>query len=246
MTVSNRISEHETTKTKRGKTKPTNGEAVIERERFVESEQVTITPPNMKTIEVEIEGDAPYVQCKMAAKAVNQIREKQLLGDVAGSRRKRAPRDYDADYIGAQHRTADGTLGIPATAFKKGMVDACRVAGMVMTMAKRCIFVEADGYDAEDGTPLVFFTRGEPRKHEMAVRLPNGNGTDIRVRPWWNAGWRVKVRIRFDADRLTAQDVVNLMNRLGTQEGIGEGRAGAPKGVGMGWGSFRILPPSEA
>jgi len=49
------------------------------------------------------------------------------------------------------------------------------------------------------------------------------------------------VRIRFDQDTFSLQDVVNLLSRAGMQVGIGEGRPASKKSkCGMGWGMFRV------
>ena len=48
------------------------------------------------------------------------------------------------------------------------------------------------------------------------------------------------MRIRFDADMFSAADVANLMNRVGAQVGIGEGRPDSKNSAGMGWGLFSI------
>ena len=111
---------------------------------------------------------------------------------------------------------------MPCSAFRNALISACRTAGFVMTRAKLALFVEADGYD-EDGTPLVYFTKGEPHKHIGYARNQTGVA-DIRSRPMWNPGWEATVRVRFDGDMFTPTDVANLMVRVGQQVGIGEGR----------------------
>ena len=108
-----------------------------------------------------------------------------------------------------------------------------------MTRAKLSIFCEADGHDADDGTPLVKITKGKPRYHESLVR--NASGVcDIRPRPMWAPGWQAKVRIRFDADQFEVDDMANLLMRAGQQVGIGEGRPDSKKSCGMGWGLFEV------
>ena len=41
------------------------------------------------------------------------------------SKTARPPRNYDDDFANAQHRSVDGWNGIPASAFRAGMIDAC-------------------------------------------------------------------------------------------------------------------------
>ena len=52
--------------------------------------------------------------------------------------------------------------------------------------------------------------------------------------------WKCKLRIRFDADQFTKEDIANLLARVGLQVGIGEGRPDSKKSAGMGWGLFEL------
>jgi hypothetical protein len=106
-----------------------------------------------------------------------------------------------------------------------------------MTLAKLSIFFEADGFDAVDGTPLIRII-GEPEVCEMPVR--NATGViDIRVRPMWRE-WSATLRIRYDLDQFSQTDVANLLQRVGMQVGIGEGRPDSKSSSGLGWGLFKI------
>lgn len=203
-----------------------------------ESSVITISKPNMVTITVPIAGDAPYVQARFSQKAQQAMKSKMMAGSTAKKGTKREPRDFDSDFIGAQHISEDGWIGIPAAAFRKAMIDVCRAVNFKMTHAKMSVFVEADGLDRVDGMPLVKLIAGEPERLEMATR--NATGVpDIRVRPMWRK-WGAKVRIRFDADQFTASDVVNLLSRAGQQIGIGEGRPFSRESAGMGYGVFSV------
>lgn len=208
-------------------------------------EVVQVTPPNLVEAAFEIEGDAPYVQNKFSQKAKNAIKEAQLAGSRNTKGGKKAPKDFDACYEGALHVDKDGHYGIPATAFRQALISACRLVGYKMTIAKLSVFVHADGFDREDGTPLVRITSGKPRKVEHMVRVANGN-PDIRVRPMWDEGWKARVRIRYDGDQFSLTDVTNLMLRVGMQVGVGEGRNDSKSSAGMGWGSFTLKVSKKA
>jgi hypothetical protein len=200
-------------------------------------EQVTIAPLNMRTIELKIIGTAPYLQARFPAKAMQQIMAKQAAGDKANKNRARKARDFDADYEDAKHVMTDGKLGIPASAFRAAAISACRIAGFKMTVAKLSVFIEPDGYDRIDGTPLVKII-GEPKKHESIGRNENGS-VDIRIRAIWTT-WSAALRVRFDANQFSTEDVVNLFNRVGQQVGIGEGRADSRNSAGIGMGFFKV------
>ena len=151
-----------------------------------------------------------------------------------------APRDFDSDYLQAQHISNEGWHGIPAPAFRAAMVSACRIIGFKMTLAKMAIFVLPDGFDADDASPLIRITEGEPRIHKSHVRIAMGT-TTVTWRPMWNPGWKARVLVRYDADMFNVLDVTNLMKRVGSQVGIGEGRPDSKTSVGMGWGTFDIV-----
>lgn len=201
------------------------------------SVQVTVSAPKMRTVDIHITGTAPYLQCRFPEKAMNMMKAKQAAGDQTGKRAKRAPRNFEADYIGALHKTASGKCGIPASAFRSAAISACRLVGFKMTIAKLSVFIVADDYDAIDATPLVFID-GKPEKHECIGRNADG-GADIRVRAIFKE-WSAKVRVRFDEDQFSLADVMNLFNRVGCQIGIGEGRPDSKNSAGMGFGTFEI------
>lgn len=198
---------------------------------------VQIAAPKIQTIEFEIVGTAPYVQARFSGKAMQAMMAKHIAGSVAKGKKVREARDFDADYEFAKHVSVDGWCGIPAGAFRQAMISACRLVGFKMTLAKLSVFVEADGFDKIDGVPLIRL-EGTPEKNTMAVRNATGVA-DIRVRPMWRE-WSAKVRVRYDADQFSIDDMSNLMARVGLQVGIGEGRPDSRESAGLGWGTFRI------
>jgi hypothetical protein len=198
-----------------------------------------IKAANLVTTTIRINGTAPLVINKFSKKA----RDK-MLADMATpanekkSKAARPPRNYAEDFEQARHRSEDGWDGIAAPAFRAAMIDACRTVGMVMTRAKMSVFVEPDGFDAEDGTPLVRIDATDPERTEMLVRNDNG-GADVRVRPMWRK-WSANVTVTYDEDMITGQSVVNLLDRAGRQVGVGEGRPYSKTSVGQGWGTFTV------
>lgn len=203
----------------------------------VSHEKVTIQAPDLRVATFTITGTAPYVQNAFPAKAQQQIKETQEAGQQSRSKKTRTPKDFNAAYEGAIHRTEEGKYGIPASSFRCAMISACRLIGFKMTLAKLSVFVIADGFDVNDGSPLVLI-KGEPEIHECMVRLPNGS-PDVRVRPMWRK-WKADVRIRYDGDQFSVKDVSNLLSRVGMQVGIGEGRPDSKNSAGVGWGTFAL------
>uniref|UniRef100_A0A6M3XT74 CRISPR-associated protein n=1 Tax=viral metagenome TaxID=1070528 RepID=A0A6M3XT74_9ZZZZ len=200
---------------------------------------LNISPPRFHVAEFKIRGIAPYVQNRFSAKAMQMMREKQESGSQGAKGKKREAKDFHACYEGAMHVSEEGWHGIPAPAFRNAAISACRVCGFKMTHAKLTIFIEADGFDQIDSTPLVRITKGKPEYVEHHTRNETGV-CDIRPRPMWKSGWEAIVRVRYDEDQFSLEDVTNLMMRIGLQVGVGEGRPDSKKSCGMGWGMFEL------
>src|SRR5574343_874677 len=95
-----------------------------------------IKPANILRTTLRIRGTAPFVQNKFSHKA-----RQKMMADMATpksakkAKSERPPRDYEDDFKQAQHRTDEGWNGIPCSAFRAAMIDACRTVGLVMTKA---------------------------------------------------------------------------------------------------------------
>jgi hypothetical protein len=198
-------------------------------------ETLTIPAPNLRTIEVKITGEAPYMMHRFSKKG--EIQAKQEQGSTAKGKKKHAARDFATDFEAAKHVSMEGWIGIPAASIRAAMISACRLVGFQMTKAKLSVFCLADGMDRDDGAGLVRIN-GEPEQTIMYCRNETGV-VDLRARPMWRK-WDAVVRLRYDADQFTSTDVLNLLMRAGAQVGIGEGRPDSKKSAGMGYGTFTV------
>lgn len=200
---------------------------------------VVITPPDIRLIQLQIEGTSPLVINKFSAKAKELMMATQMAGSTAKSRKSHKAKDFEDLYNGARHVSTEGWDGIHAASFRNAAISACRAAGFVMTKAKLAIFIEPDGFDADDMTPLVRITKGKPKMVVSPCR--NASGViDLRPRPTYFP-WGADLRIKYDAGILTAEDVANLMARVGMQVGIGEGRPDSKQSAGIGNGLFNLV-----
>ena len=203
------------------------------------NKSVVVPAPKFRTAQFHIRGNAPYVQNKFPKKAVEMMKAKQEQGHSAKKGSAKNAKDFQKCYEEAIHHSKEGWEGIPAPAFRCALISACRVVGFQMTRAKLSAFVIADGFDRDDGTPLVKITKGKPKYHESPVRIQQT--VDIRARAMWQEGWEAKVSVQFDEDQFTLGDITNLMVRAGLQVGVGEGRPDSKTSAGMGWGTFDVL-----
>lgn len=203
---------------------------------------IAIRRAKLQTLPLVLIGTTKYVQLRYTQKAILAQRAKMELGDVAKKNRRREARDYEQEYLDAMYVSKEDWHGIPAACFRNASISACRIAGFAMTKAKLSIFIRHDGVDASDGTPLVKII-GKPCKLESQVRNATGV-SDLRVRAQW-LEWKLNLRVEFDADQFSVEDIVNLFDRVGKQVGIGEGRHDSKESCGMGWGCFTVEKPGS-
>jgi hypothetical protein len=206
---------------------------------------IVVAAPNFRSVEFEIQGTSPFVMNKFSSKAKSGMMAAmgELKGQKGkGSNAKRDPINWAEKLDGAIHYSVDGWIGIPAASFRAAAISACRIVGFKMTMAKLGIFVRPDGFDRDEGSPLVRLY-GDYRAVEHVVRLATGVAS-ITSRPMWDA-WSAKIVVDYDGDMFSQGDLYNLFSRVGLQVGIGEGRPDSKNSAGMGWGTFRIVAVKE-
>lgn len=208
-----------------------------------QSQVVSIAPPQIGVAKFKIRGTAPLVMHKFSEKVRQMLKERHEAGSQSKTKKAKAARDFDAEFLAAAHRFEDGGYGIPCSAFRAALISACRLVGFTMTRAKLSLFIEADGY--EDGLGLVRITKGVPTPKLMEVRNETGV-VDLRMRPMWAPGWEAVVTLRFDLGQFSTADVANLLARVGLQVGLLEGRPDSKNSAGMGWGLFEIVSKDQA
>jgi len=208
--------------------------------RHVATEQVVISPPNFRYIEIPIVGTAPLVIARFSEKAKAMIKAKHEAGSTTSKgKTAKDARDFDLEYEASKYVSEEGWNGVHAASFRNGAIDACRAVGYKMTHAKLALFVVADGEDKYEHTPLVQIRESAPERWITHVRNATGVA-DLRSRPMWPTGWKMRLRLRFDGDMFTQSDVVNLISRVGIQVGVGEGRPYSKQSAGLGFGTFEI------
>ena len=198
----------------------------------------TIAPPNFKDAEFTLFGTAPLVIHRFSAKTKNEMKTKMETGKAASSKKNREAKSTDSLFEDARYRSPEGWDGFHAGALRCAMISACRLVGFKMTLAKLSVFIEPDGCDAIEPQIQLVRIYAEPVKQEDMARVETGQPY-VTVRAAYH-NWRAIVRIRWDADQFTIQDISNLLSRVGMQVGIGEGRPDSKNSAGMGWGLFKI------
>lgn len=204
---------------------------------MIKEETCVISAPKFGITEFIIEGTAPLVVERFSKKA--ELMAKMAEGKSANSKKVRDARDYEKEAEEARYRAPEGWEGMNAAAFRAAMISACRLVGFKMTLAKLSTFIEADGFDKNDGVPLV---RVYGESHTYTAHTRNATGVvDVRSRPMYR-NWAAKLRVRYDTDQFKMVDVLNLVARCGMQVGIGAGRPDSKASAGCGFGLFNVVP----
>lgn len=207
--------------------------------------EIVVAPVDVAAMLVEIEGVTPYISHRFAEKAIRQMLEKHTGTKKAKAREKKVPHD---DFLASMYTVPDDVAGvegaryfIPAVAFKKAIVDACRYvpgSGLTMTSTKTLVFVAPDrSVDWPPnfmGGPLLRYESLEMREDYVRVATT----TDIRHRAMFS-GWSVTLAIEYASDNISAEQILNLLQKAGWHNGVGEWRPSA--GTGGEFGRFRVV-----
>ncbi len=200
--------------------------------------EVLITPPRIATATWEIVGTSPYVSNKQGVDSFEKMRKTLAADGTAGKKKDKSAQDFTRMCEQALRRSKAGWCGISASGFRKSLIAACRThPDITMAMAKQVVFICADGFDVDDGMPIVRIY-GDWHQHECTGNN-NGGSTGIRSRPMWME-WSAKLRTRWDLDQFSQEDIGNLIQRAGWSVGVGAGRPASEKGGGCGWGTYEL------
>lgn len=181
--------------------------------------QLVIELPAMKVqrMEIVLVGDSPLICHAWSDRAKKQILDKQMKRAQTAKEAK----DPEKDYSDSLYRHDDEHV-FPAVAFKSAAVDACsHVAEITKVQARGAFHIIGEWVKIE----------GEPSPREDMVRVGMG-AADIRYRAEFKQ-WRAKLKIRFNANVLSAEQITNLFNTAGFAVGVGDWRPEKNGSFGM-------------
>lgn len=204
---------------------------------------ITLPKLDLQLMEVTIIGDSPLIVHNWSQKSKLEMLAKQTKKATA----KKAAKDPHQDFEDSMYPLPDGGYGFPSVGFKKAAVTACTSVGGVTKVAARQAFsilgetAEVEGaFDgAKARVDLVRIEGGKPGMREDMVRV-GMDTADLRYRaefwPWW-----AKVLVKFNANVLSTEQIMNLLNTAGFAVGIGEWRM---EKAGD-YGSFHVASEKE-
>jgi hypothetical protein len=211
------------------KNEPSESPFVIEGVKMakVVEQIVEIKKINIQRTTIELVGDSSLIVHAWSAKAKKEMLDKQMKK----AKNAKIAKDPEKDYEDSFYRLPDGSPGFPAIAFKSAAVSAGgRFSdGLKMTELRGSFHIEGE---------LVQII-GEPTMREDMVRIGMGTA-DIRYRPEF-LNWRVRLPIRYNADAISLEQIVNLFNLGGFGVGVGEWRPERDGPHGM----FHVATESE-
>lgn len=188
----------------------------------IKNKQVSLAQINVSTFNVEIGGKTPLLMDKFPDEAKKQILAKQT-GASKGAKNK--VRDVKKETLEAVHRTSTGKIGFPAAGFKRGMMECTSFVGDKF-FSKKLVSGAVRIINAEDGLIPIKFKKQDVLEHNV------GNVT--KFTPQFH-DWSCTLEIQYDANNISIQDVITLLNYAGFYNGIGSWR---PKGKDGGSGEY--------
>lgn len=190
---------------------------------------VEIKPLNKVTAIIKIKGTSPLIVHQFAEKSIRMIEEKQQR---ATKTKKHDLRNPEEEFNGARHLNELGQDCFPSDGIKAAVVRAGQLCGIPMTQSRQMFTITAP--DGNNLTPII---SEPPIMRKDIVRIAGGTA-DVRYRPEYK-NWAIMLRVVFDADNITLEQVANLINRAGSFVGIGEWRILGKSSSGT-YGAFEV------
>lgn len=181
---------------------------------------------NLKHIHITIVGDSPLICHKWSDKAKREMLDKQMKK----AKQAKSAKDPNQDYLSSLYIHESGAYGFPVVAFKAAAVDACsHVEGITKVEARGAFHISGE----------LAKIKGEPEPREDMVRVGMGTA-DIRYRGQFRE-WSTTLDVRYNANVLSAEQIVNLFAIAGFAIGVGEWR---PQKDGS-YGMFHVATEAE-
>ena len=180
---------------------------------------INVSRPNLLISQFKVKGLSPLISHKWSEKAKKEMLDKQMKKKLTAKQAKNPQAEFESSlYLLSNGKHPKGPYGFPAVAFKAAAVRAAKqLDGMNMTDARGLFYIEPD-----DGDLVQIHSPQPPEMREDMVRL-NGKSADIRYRGSF-VNWSVTLNVRYNADVVSQEQLLNLFELAGFSCGIGEWR----------------------
>ena len=180
---------------------------------------INVNRPNLLVSQFKVKGISPLISHKWSEKAKKEMLDKQMKKKLTAKQAKNPQAEFESSlYLLSNGKHPKGPYGFPAVAFKAAAVRAAKqLDGMNMTDARGLFYIEPD-----DGDLVQIHSPQPPEMREDMVRL-NGKSADIRYRGSF-VNWSVTLNVRYNADVVSQEQLLNLFELAGFSCGVGEWR----------------------
>lgn len=185
-----------------------------------EPQEVLIQLPklNLQTMQINLVGDSPLICHAWSKKSKQEMLDKQMKK----AKQAKVAKDPQRDYEESLYKHPEGGYGFPAVAFKAASVDACsHIANITKVEARGAFHINVDMVKIE----------GKPSPREDMVKIAMGTA-DIRYRGEFRK-WKCSFALRYNANMITPEQILNLFNTAGFAIGVGEWRPQRDGSFGM-------------
>jgi len=189
--------------------------------------EVLLQPIVVNTLTVKIKGVTPLLMDRFTEETQNQILAKQT--GISKSNKKQV-RDTKQEVKDAIHITTSGQVGYPAHGFKAGMMECTSFVGDKM-FSKKLVSGAVKIVNVEDGLIPIKYKKQTVLKHNIAH--------NIKFSPQFH-DWSCELKIQYDGNNISAQDIITLLNYAGFYIGIGAWRPKCSKGGSGEYGMFEV------
>lgn len=200
---------------------------------MAKNENVSVNIPaiNIREFSLKIVGDSPLIVHAWSEKAKREMLEKQMKKAKSGKEAKDPFNDFVDSLYWMSEKPKKPTMkdvekakfSFPAIAFKAAAVDGGYRSGVTANKtASRGAF-----HIVGDMVEII----GTPEMREDMVRIGMGTA-DIRYRGEFKK-WSAVLNVRYNADAMSMEQIVNLFNIGGFACGIGEWRPAKDGSFGM-------------
>lgn len=192
---------------------------------------VELKPIDIKMFKVRLVGDSPLIVHAWSEKAKKEMLDKQMKKAKSGKEAKDPWRDYcDSMYwltekpaLATQADIEKARFGFPSVAFKEAAVSAGFRGGVTRD--------KVSSYGAFHIIGDMIEITGLPEIREDMVRVGMGTA-DIRYRGEFK-NWSAEITVRYNANVMSAEQIINLFNLGGFATGVGEWRPEKGGSYGM-------------
>lgn len=181
---------------------------------------IRIPAANIQVINLTLVGVGEGLLVHRFGESAMREMEAKTLGEAQAVK---PPRNYEQEFEEARY-IHDGKDVYPTAGIKKTMVEACGfVDGVFKTTARGAFFILGEWSEIKSDPPEL---------HKVIAWINGGRIPVVRIRPLYR-NWTIDVSVRYDANIISAEQLVYLFVKGGFSVGLGDWRPQCSGSFGM-------------